>query len=123
MDPSDRQIERLRHFRGRREVDSGLGFIVDQFQRQVARPHQQLGQLAEQWQALVPAALAERTRLRSFARGTLSVAVADSATLYQLDRLLRGGLERRLRSAGASALRRVKLQVGPLDDEPPRDAR
>ncbi len=116
MDRYDHQIDRLRQWRGRSEPDSGLSFIADQFQREIARPHRQLAAFVEHWQELVPAELAAHTALRSFSRGTLRVAVADSATLYQLDRQLRGGLERELRNRCKSTLRRVKLELEPLDD-------
>jgi hypothetical protein len=115
MDWHDRQIERLRHWRRSRVGDGGLEFIAEQFKRQVDRPHRQLTQLIEHWQALVPAELAERSALRSFSRGTLHVIVTDSATLYQLDRQLRSGLEGELRSRCKATLRKVKLQVGTTD--------
>jgi len=116
MDQHDRKIERLRHWRGSAARDGGLDFIADLFKRDVDRPHRQLAQFVEHWQALVPTELAERTALRSFSRGTLHVVVADSATLYQLDRQLRSGLERELRSRCKSTLRRVKLEVAGADE-------
>ena len=113
MDPA-----RLAHFeaiRGRRqrhEPDLSLAFLADTFEREVARPHRQLGDLAPLWAELVPPALASHTRLEALRRGVLTVAVDTSAHLYEIDRLLRGGLQRELivRHRGP-AFRRVKLRV------------
>lgn len=89
-----------------------LGFLAKQFKREVARPHKQLADLVDLWAQMVPPELVGHTRLLGLARGVLRVAVDSSARLYELDRLLRGGLERELitRHKGA-ALHRVKLIV------------
>lgn len=105
-------VERLRRSRVAPEPDLSLGFMADQFKREVARPFKQLGDLIELWADLVPGDVAEGTRLESLQRGVLTVAVDSSARLYDLDRRLRGGLERDLitRHKGP-ALRRIKLRV------------
>ncbi len=110
--PVQRHVEALRSYRNWQDPDLSLGFMRKQFQREVARPHKQLADLVELWAELVPEALAGHTRLEGLSRGTLRVAVDSSARLYELDRLLRGGLERELlsRHKGA-ALRRVKVVV------------
>lgn len=110
-DPAER-LERVRASRIRSERDEGLGFLVLGFQRDVARPHKQLAALVEAWDELVPAPLAERTRLEGLLRGTLTVAVDSSSTLDSLDRLLRAGLRVTLIKANSGpALRRIKLRV------------
>ena len=108
-----RRLERLRGFRIPPERDQSLAFIQGQFDREVKRPHAQVKQAVELWAQLVPAELAAHTRLESLTRGTLKV-VADSSThLYELDRLLRGGVEQALiRGLRTSGLRRVKVVVG-----------
>ena len=66
------------------------------------------------WPTLVPAELAGHCRLGSLVRGVLRVAVEDSAHLYDLDRLLRQGLQSRLRAAvKGPAIHRVQLLVAP----------
>ncbi|MFP4145509.1 MAG: DciA family protein [Phycisphaeraceae bacterium] len=111
----DQYLQRLRGYRNRRELDLSLGFLRKQFQREVARPHKQLAQIVEIWQRLVPEPLARHTRLESLSRGVLRVAVDSSAHLYELDQLLRSGLERQIvREHKGAALRRIKLQVAPF---------
>jgi len=113
-DPRDHQphLDAMRRYRVRPDRDDSLGFMADQFQREVARPFKQLGAISVVWGELVPSELAQDARLDSLQRGTLTVSVSTSAVLYELDRRLRDGLERDLvvRHKGA-AFRRVKLRL------------
>lgn len=88
--------------------------MQEQFRRTVERPHQQLGELVGIWEALVPTHLLGQTALVSMSRGTLRVAVADSSVLYELDRRLRGGLERDIRQRFRGGRLRIRLEVGPV---------
>lgn len=114
-DPTDDYLNRLRRWRNRPDADLSLGFLKKQFDRDVRRPYQQLSSIAELWFALVPSTLVEHTHLESLHRGVLRVSVDSSAWLFDLDRLLRGGLERQLitQHKGPS-LRRVQLRVNSL---------
>lgn len=115
-DPADQYLRRLREWRNRREPDLTLGFLRDQFRREVVKPARQLADMAELWQELVPANIQSHTRLEAISRGVLKVTVASSARLYELDRLLRGGLEQELikRNKGP-AVRRIQLRVAPME--------
>jgi len=107
-----RHLDRLRHYRTRAEPDRSLSFLQKQFKQQVEKPYRQLGDLAELWRTLVPEAMQRHTRLESFNRGTLRVAVDSSARLYELDRLLRQGLKTQLiEQHKGTALRKVQLRV------------
>ena len=123
-DPHRRRLARLRASRNAPEPDLSLGFLKKQFHRDVARPHKQLAELVELWQQLMPADLARHARLESLSRGVLRVSVDSSARLYELDRLLRGGLERELiRSHAGPAFRRIRLSLAeqsftPTDGKP-----
>ena len=109
---SQHHLERLRGWRNRKERDLSLGFLRDQFKRQVARPHKQLEKLVELWAELVPAELAAHTRLAGLSRGVLHVEVDSPAHLYELDRLLRCGLQGQIitRHSGP-AMRKIQLRV------------
>jgi len=111
-DASDDYLKRLRGWRTRSDRYSSLAFMRDQFKRSIEKPYKQLGDLVTIWQQTVPEALCRRTALQSFNRGTLKVTVADSAVLYELDRRLRGGLEREIRTKYKGRLLRIKLEVG-----------
>ena len=111
-DPSrDRPVDPRHVWRERDERTAPLGDIYARFfDKRYARPHRQLGQLADVWRRLVPETLHARTALRSLHRGVLTVAVDDSATLYQLDRVLRGGVENEIKQQINGAVRRIKLE-------------
>ena len=112
-DPYQTHLDGLRERRNRKEPDLSLGFMVGQFKREVQKPYEQLGELAGIWEALVPGELAAHTRLVGLTRGVLRVAVGSSGRLYELDRLLRGGVFDELvtRHKG-KAIRRVELKIG-----------
>jgi len=110
-DPTDQRLRQ--HMKPPpREPDLSLGFLRDKFKREVQRPMKQIGELAVLWDQLVPGDIASHTRLESLSRGVLRVAVDSSARLYQLDRLLRGGLRKQLISQHKGpAVRRIQLRV------------
>ncbi|MEX0885449.1 MAG: DciA family protein [Phycisphaeraceae bacterium] len=129
MDPhrENERLKRLRTHRVWKDADLSLGFMKKQFKRDIERPYKQLAGLAELWQRLVPTELARHARLDRLNQGILHVAVDSSAHLYELDRLLREGLERELvRAATASPIRRVRLSLSKQaiarDDDGPIDA-
>lgn len=117
-EPAQHHVEGLRRRRTRPDPDLSLGFVQQQFERDIAKPARQLTAVVELWNELVPEALREATRLESLSRGVLHVTVHSSVELYELDALLRSGLERELiRRYRGPAFRRVKLRVGPV--QPP----
>lgn len=112
-DPRNLHLKRLRAWRNRADGDPALGaFLPKQFKQEVERPYKQMGALAGLWAKLLPRELAEHTVLEGLSRGVLKVAVDSSPRLYELDRLLRSGLERALVTAHKGpALRRIQLRV------------
>jgi len=113
----------LRQSRGLPSPDLSLGFLRQQFERQIEKPARQLGDLGEVWRELVPGDLVEQTRLESLSRGVLKVAARSAGAHYELDRLLRGGLQRQIIAAHRGpAFRRVQVRVDPaaFDDPAPR---
>jgi len=113
-------IDNLRRWRNR-DRDLSLRFLEKQVRTQYGRPARQLGQLVPHWEELLPDELLPHTRLESLSRGVLHVTVSDASKHYELDRLLRGGLMHELQqAAGGANLRRVKVQVGQVQDNPSR---
>ncbi len=114
MDPegTKRHIERLRRHRNRPEADCSLQFMQRAFKNQIEKPYKQLGEIGTLWAAMLPEELVRHTRLVSLTRGQLHVAVSTNTHLYQLDRLLRQGLQDRLiSSCRGKAIRRIQLRV------------
>ncbi len=113
-DPDQARLERLRAWRTFPAPDQSLSFLKSQFKREVEKPYKQLQQIIELWRGLVPPDLEPHTRLESLVRGVLRVAVDSSSHCYELDRLLRQGLEKQLiTSHKGPALRRIRLHVAP----------
>lgn len=115
----DDRLKRLRTWRNPSELDLTLGFLRQKFKDSVERPYKQLAAVTPVWCRLVPPELLEHTRLEGLSRGTLRVAADSSSRLYELDRLLRCGLEQQIVSTYRSPiLRRIVLRVAHFGDEP-----
>jgi len=111
----------LRKFRARKERDFDLLPVLQSvFKNEIEKPHKQLGAMVELWEKSLPPSITSHTRLESLAKGTLRVVVDSSARLYELDRMLREGLQDRLiTSFKGPAFRKIQLRVGDLQDQPP----
>jgi|GEM_PF-438525 len=111
-DPTQEHLDRLRKSRSLPKPDLSLGFMAEQFKRDVAKPYLQLGDLAELWRQLVPAKLVERSRLVGLSRGTLHLEVDNPAAHFEIDRLLREGLQKQLiQGHKGPAFRKVQVKV------------
>lgn len=109
----DHHLKNLRHWRNRVERDLSLQFMQAEFKNEIQKPYKQLCQMTEVWTTLVPADLQAKTRLESLSRGVLRVIVDSSSSLYELDRLLRQGLEQQIIVAHKGpAVRKIQLRVG-----------
>jgi predicted nucleic acid-binding Zn ribbon protein len=112
---NDDYLTRLRRWRNRPDPDLSMGFLQKQFKQQIEKPFKQLGAIAMLWESLVPKVLAQHTKVDSLQRGVLQISVDSSARLYELDRLMRSGLEQRLIIGHKGpALRKVRLRVAPI---------
>jgi hypothetical protein len=111
-DPVQEHLDRLRASRSLPKRDLSLGFLTDQFKRDVAKPYKQLGDLAEMWAQLVPARLVERSRLVGLSRGILHVEVDNPAAHFEIDRLLRSGVQKQLiQGHKGPAFRKVQIKL------------
>ena len=119
--PPSLRAANLKRFRKRKVQDFDFApILADVFKREIEKPHKQLGMMVELWEKSLPPDLAAHTRLESLAKGTLRVVVDSSARLYDLDRLLRGGLQDQIiTSFKGPAFRKIQLRVGDLHDQPP----
>jgi hypothetical protein len=115
MDPA-RAIEQLRATRARRQFDHSITSIIAGTQKNAMRTHRRLGEFIDLWERTVPPRLAAQTTVTGIRAGTAHVLVESSAALYELDRLLREGVEQTLRSQYRGTLIRVRLRIGPGDE-------
>jgi len=110
---AQRHLDAIRPDRSLRTKDLSLGFLAEQFTREVAKPYQQLGDLAELWGELLPPHLVARSKLVGLSRGTLHVEVDSPAANFAIDQLLRGGVQRDLiKRHRGPAIRKIAIRVG-----------
>ncbi|HAI11178.1 MAG TPA: hypothetical protein DCM28_05695 [Phycisphaerales bacterium] len=114
-DPQQKHLDNLRQWRNFKAKDVSMDFLNPWFKNQVTKPFKQLKGIGEVWANGVPPEILAKSRLERYSRGTLTVTVDSSATLYELDRLLRSGLQQELTQASRPAsLNRIKLVVGQI---------
>ena len=87
--------------------------VVQFFKQSVQKRQTRFGRIAQCWEQLVPASLAEHCALESLHRGSLTVIVDSSSHIYELKSLLLGGLEQKLKMAcGSTGLRKISIKPG-----------
>ena len=106
------RIEQLRQYRARPQRDVSIAGLIRSAATQASRTNRHLGQLIELWEQHVPAELAAKTTITALRGGVLHITVESSSVIYELDRLLREGLEQQLRSSYQGNLMRVRLRAG-----------
>lgn len=103
-----KQLEGLRERRQFRGRDLSLGIAIEQIREKISKSDRKLTQLIDLWRELVPEHLQLHAMPTGFRSGTLSVEVNCAATRYEVDRLMRGGMEQTIRSRFNGTFVRVK---------------
>ena len=111
MDPVAR-IENLRRARAAPDVDLSIAATIRQTAETASRTHRRLGELIDLWSELIPADLAQRTQVKALRGGVAYIDVETAPDLYEIDRLLRDGVEAEMRRRFGGSLIRVRLKVG-----------
>lgn len=90
--------------------DTARGLFAE-VKADLERTRRRLHGVGEAWAGLCPAELAARTSLVGLTRGVLTVAVTDAGASFEIDRLLRGGMQAELIRRCAAPVRTVKIVV------------
>jgi hypothetical protein len=109
------ELRRLVAAKGAAPRESPLlgGEVVHFFKQSVQKRQAKFGRIAQCWEQLVPAGLAEHCALESLHRGSLTVIVDSSSHLYELKQRLLDGLENQMKLTCLSAgLRKIMLKPG-----------
>lgn len=109
--PALQRIGQLQAWRGRRPFDPSIAGFVSAVADGAQRTQRRLGELAELWQELLPPEIANQTALAGLRGGVLQVTADSSAVSFELDRLLRGGVEADLRRRYRGTLVRIRIRV------------
>ena len=78
----------------------------------LAKRAKQVGALAEIWDEVIPAEIAEHSALDSFHQGVLTVMVDSAPRRFELQTLLTGGLMAEIRSRFTGALNKIRVVPG-----------
>ena len=111
--PQHEHLNNLRNWRDPAGRDLTLANFAKHINKTHVRPAKQLKPVVDLWNQHIPDPIRSKTTLAAFTRGILTIHADDSATLYQLDRLLRSGLETQLRTSCKTTLRSVRLKLKP----------
>jgi hypothetical protein len=103
------RLQRLRHLRIPREREDSVAGVFKAEGTRLARLDRKVGGVAEAWESVCPAECAPRTRVVGIAKGVLTIGVADAATRWHLERLLRAGADRDIVSRCPMTVRRIRL--------------
>jgi hypothetical protein len=117
------RIACLQAWRGRRGGESAIAEFVSRVAEDMRRAHRRLGNLADLWHQLLPPEIVQCTALTGKRGGVLHVAADSAAVAFQLDRLLREGIESELRKRYGGTLVRIRIRVEPIDPNAPADHR
>lgn len=105
-DPRLTRLARIAPYRRRREPEASIQKIVETTLRKARRDEKRMGSFAEAWEALVPATLLGACTIGAVRGSKITIEVDSSAAKFEIDRLLRSGLQVELR----------RLYAGPLTD-------
>lgn len=72
----------------------------------------QLSKISAIWDNVIPAAIGHHTALESFVSGVLTVRVDSTTHRFHLQTLLRGGIEKEIRSRFSGTLRKIRTIPG-----------
>ena len=111
MDDGIIKLEQLKKWRSRRKQDVQIDQTMNAFCRSLRKVNKQVVQLQDAWIEFVPHQLATLSMPVSFKQGVLVVAVDGAPTAYQVNRLVRGGLLRKLQTRCSGTLKQVKVKV------------
>jgi len=111
-DPRLKRLARIAPYRKRRDRDPSIGKMVEETLRKAHRDEKRIGSFAEAWEALVPRELLGSCTIGTVRGSKVTVEVDSSPAKFELDRLLRNGLEVELRRLYSGPLTEVRTRLG-----------
>lgn len=109
-------LERIRERRSPKQRTWTIDKSIESIRNHNRRIQKRFGELTDLWSEILPSELVSESRLLLLRGGILTVGVTTSAIAYELDRLLREGLESELRKRYRGTLTRIRLRIDPVDD-------
>ncbi len=109
------RLQQLQNRQGaseKRQRDPSIGNDLAALERMLSKIDARLSACITAWRALLPDDLVRQTRLKTYSRGVLTVIVENPGVAYELDRALRGGVQKAMRAQVPFTLTRIKTEVG-----------
>ncbi|MCH2145030.1 MAG: DUF721 domain-containing protein [Phycisphaerales bacterium] len=119
QDPRLARLARIAPYRRRRDFNPSIGEIIESTKKKAVRDEKRFSSFSQAWEQLVPAEILACSRLSSTRGTTITIEVDSSPAKYELDRLLRTGLEANLRRLYSGPLTRIKTKLGATDQSDP----
>ena len=111
MDDASIKLEQLQKWRVRRKRDLSIDSVMHTFCGSLKKTNKQLLQIQEAWEECVPKRLHEVAILISLRSGILEVSVDGSPTAFQINRLIRSGLLRKLQQSCSGSLKQIRVRI------------
>ena len=105
------RLARIAPYRRRREREPSITKIVEDTLKKARRDEKRIGSFAEAWEALVPEELLRACTIGSVRGSKITIEVDSSSAKFELDRLLRGGLQVELRRLYTGPLTEVRTKL------------
>ncbi|HAW95445.1 MAG: hypothetical protein CMJ33_03615 [Phycisphaerae bacterium] len=115
-DPRLARLRRIAPYRRKWDPDTSISGLVESTKKVAKRNEGRLATLTEAWDRLVPEQLTSACRFGEVRGGTITILVESSPAKYELDRLLKSGLEAELRRAYSGPLSRIRTRLSPAED-------
>ena len=111
MEDTTIKIEQLQKWRMHKRRDLRLDQALNSFCRSLRKSSKQLSQVQDAWLELVPQQLLQVSMPVALRNGTVEVVVDCAPTAYHVNRLIRGGLLRKLQKCCSGTLRTIRVRV------------
>ena len=116
-DPRLARLRRIAPYRRKWDPETSISGLVESTKKVAKRNEGRLSTFTEAWDRHVPEQLSRACRFGEMRGGTITVLVESSPAKYELDRLLKSGLEAELRRSYSGPLSRIRTKLSPAPDD------
>ena len=108
-------IHKLQGWRVPRERSKPLSEAIENLQHNALRAQRQLGSFIDAWDEIIPESISRHTMVEAKRGGTVHVNARSASIAFELDRQLREGLLKELRTACQGTIANVRVRVGRVE--------
>lgn len=116
-DPRLARLRRIAPYRRKWDPETSISGLVESTKKVAKRNEGRLSTFTEAWDRHVPQQISTACRFGEMRGGTITILVESSPAKYELDRLLKSGLEAELRRSYSGPLSRIRTKLSPAPDD------